>query len=634
MTKGLIQPIAISLLGCVLLAGAVGAQGKIGDASDGSRAVPVHLIPLYDEAIPEFDKQSFKILPQDELLQPFSISQTCGSCHSYEAIAHGWHFNAADANVDPGRAGQPWILVDAGARTQVPVSYRPWPNTFSPEQLGLTNWKFVRRFARQMPGGGPGELLDQTDEPEEMMRTSVSGKLEINCLACHSAEPGYNQAEYALQTARQNYRWAPTAACSFACVTGVAADQSDMYDPLTSDAIKVIYRPNTFDYKNRVLFNIVAKAKNERCYFCHSNSDLTGPNAEKWEADEDVHLAAGLNCVDCHRNGADHNIVRGYEGEDRISENPLAATTTCRGCHLGLESDPAPQGGRLGAPRPRHLGIPPIHFEKMTCTACHSGRWPGLKTYRTKTSRAHALGTLGSNKSPEALPHIWTPVFAKQPNGKIAPHKLFWPAFWAVEKDDGVTPIPVQTARDIVGKVIPDERPPPSGDWLPLNAEQIIEILAAMASEQNEGRPVYITGGRIYRLDDSKKLSTGSHPAAVPSMWPIAHNVRPAAQSLGVRSCRDCHAAEAPFFFGSIDVDSPLVPAPSPVRKMVNFQHLKPSYVRAFAMSFVFRPYLKLVVLASCAVIACVLILYGLRALGSVAKVLSEDNTSIEEENE
>jgi hypothetical protein len=633
LRKGLTQAIAVSSLGFVLLASAGRAEGKIGDESDGSRAAPVHLIPLFDEEIPEFDKKSFKILPEDELLQPFSIRETCGKCHTYEKIARGWHFNAPDANVDPGRAGQPWILVDAGTRTQVPVSYRSWPGTFRPEQLGLTHWQFVRRFARHMPGGGPGEMLDQSEAPEEMMRAWVSGTLEINCLACHSAESGYDQTEYALQTALQNYRWAPTAACGFASVSGAAAAQSDIYDPLMSDAIKVTYRQGTFDHKNRVLFDIVRKVPNERCYFCHSNFDLNAQDAEKWKADEDVHLAAGLNCVDCHRNGVNHNIIRGYPGEDKISNNPLAATTSCEGCHVGTESSESPGEGRLGAPRPEHPGIPPIHFEKMTCTACHSGLWPDKKTYRTKTSRAHALGTLGVNKSAEALPHILTPVFAKGADGKIAPHKLFWPAFWGVVKDDNVAPVALETVSEVVGRVVPEQRPLLSGDWLGLTAEQITEVLSAMSQESAEGQPVYVAGGKLYRLDDIGELAAQQHPAAKASLWPIAHNVRPAIQSLGVRSCQDCHATDAPFFFGDVEIDSPLA-ADGTSAKMIDFQDLKPFYVKAFAFSFVFRPWLKLVILASCAGLAGVLVLYALRALACVVKVLSEENGSIEKEDE
>ena len=41
---------------------------------------------------------------------------------------------------------------------------------------------------------------------------------------------------------------------------------------------------------------------------------------------------------------------------------------TCEGCHA--------EGNAMGAPHPDHEGIPPVHFAKMTCTACHSGPLP------------------------------------------------------------------------------------------------------------------------------------------------------------------------------------------------------------------------------------------------------------------
>jgi hypothetical protein len=604
------------------------AGGEIGDESDGSRAASVHLIALFDEEIPELDKKSYKILRDDDLLQPFSTRQTCGECHTYEKIAGGWHFNAPDVKVDAGRVGQPWILVDAASRTQVAVSYRCWPGTFRPEQLGLTYWQFVELFGRQMPGGGPGEMLDQTEEPNEVMRGFVSGKLEINCLACHNADHGQDQREYARQIALENFRWAITAACGFASVSGAAVDQPDTYDPLMSDAIKVAYGENAFDHKNQVLFDIVREVPNERCYFCHSNFNLDAGDAEKWKADEDVHLSAGLTCVDCHRNGLEHNIVRGYEGEDELSKNPLTATSTCECCHLGKESSASPVEGRLGAPRPKHLGIPPIHFEKLTCTACHSGPWPAQRTSRTKTSRAHGLGTLNTNKSDDALPHIVTPVFAKQRDGKIAPHKLFWPAYWGTVKNENVVPIDLEIVRQATSQIIAGERPPHSGDWLPLTAEQITKVLRLLSSQKSvEGEPVYISGGKLYRLGESGQLSTQAHPGAKPCLWPIAHEVRPATQSLGVRACEDCHATDAPFFFGEVSLDSPIASERRAVKTMVEFQELGPFYVKAFAFSFVFRPWLKVVILAACAGIGGVLVLYGLRALALVVKVLSEENS-------
>jgi hypothetical protein len=138
-----------------------------------------------------------------------------------------------------------------------------------------------------------------------------------------------------------------------------------------------------------------------------------------------------------------------------------------------------------------------------------------------------------------------------------------------------------------------------------------------------EGKAVYISGGVLYSLDDSGKLSEQKdHPAAKPYLWPLAHDVRPASQALGIRYCTDCHGTKAPFFFGNVNIDTPVVAARQS-RKMVAFEGISPSYAWAFAFSFVFRPWMKLAVLASCAVIAFVLFLYALKALTCVVKTLA-----------
>ena len=599
----------------------------LGDVGDGSRAIPVHLIPLVDE-------EGTKISPGDEPLLPFSMRQTCDLCHNYEKINRGWHFNAAEPNVAPGRPGQPWILVDAGTGTQIPLSYRPWPGTFRPEQLGLTPWQFVQVFGFALLGGGVGELLDESDNPDEVMRGFVSGKLEVNCLSCHDADPAHNQGEYAIQVAHQNFRWAAAATSSFASVSGSAKSMPDTYDPFMPDMLDdlklvpptVVYRENTFDHKKRVFFDIVRKMPVERCYFCHSNVNVDQGGEEKWTADEDVHLAAGLTCVDCHRHGLDHDIVRGYEGEDKVSKNPLAATTSCEGCHMI---------GRLGALVPRHPGIPPVHFDKLTCTACHCGPWPGQKTYRGKTSRAHRLGTHNVNKAPDALPHIMFPVFANQGgisdvylgrlvvligNRKIAPHKLIWPAFWGWLKGKKVTPVDLETVKRTAGRIIDNKKLSRSGDWPSLADEDIAKVLALLKT--TEGEPVYICGGKLHRLDNNGNLTAIEHDVARPYLWPIAHDVRPAAQSLGARDCEDCHSTDEPFFFGEVEVDSPLTSEMGSIKRMIEFQDLDPLYTKLFAMSFVFRPWLKVVALGSCAVLAAVLLLYALRALACIARAL------------
>jgi hypothetical protein len=582
-----------------------------GDHSDGSRAVPVHLIPLLDE-------ESNKITLDVEPLLPFSTRQTCGACHDYAKISHGWHFNAAEPNAAHGRGGQPWIFVDASSATQIPLSYRNWPGAFRPEQLDLTPWKFVQLFGRHTPGGGIGEL--DSNNPDEITRGFISGKLEINCLACHDADPAHNQAEYGDQIIRQNFRWAAAATCGFASVSGSAWDMPNNYDPLMPGLLddpglippSVTYRKDAFDRKNQVFFNIVREIPPERCYFCHSNYDISKAGLEKWTADEDVHLAAGLTCVDCHRNGLEHNITRGYEGEASVSKNPVAAALSCESCH---------NNGRLGAPIPKHSGIPPAHFNKLTCTACHSGPWPERKTIRTKTARAHSLGTYNVNKSDDVLPHIIYPVFAKQLNGKIGPNKLIWPAFWGTLKDQQVTPIDPEVIRPISGKIIDSKELPTSGDWPTVTIEQIGEVLESLKATESEA--VYICGGKLYRLDNKGKLTTTEHNAAKPYLWPIAHDVRPAAQSLGARRCQDCHSIDSPLFFADVEIDTPVASEKGSV-KMIEFQELNPAYMKLFAFSFIFRPYLMVFAICASVILAAVLLLYAFKALAYIIRMLAE----------
>jgi len=605
-------------------------QRLLGDKSDGSRARPHHRIALYAEN--EDGDEGEQITPESDPLLPFSTRWTCGSCHNYALVSRGWHFNAGDPNVASGRPGEPWILFDGQTGTQIPVSYRAWPGTYKPQRLGLSDRQFVRIFGRHMPGGGVGER--PAKEAAEIARQYISGKLEINCLSCHDGDPEHNQGQYAIQVVRENYRWAAAATCWFATVKGSARDMDDMYDPFMPEEPMnpkkvpptIQYRKEAFDEKGQVFFDIRREVPSDRCYFCHSNLYLKEPETEKWTSDEDIHLTAGLECVDCHRNGIEHDIVRGYAGEASDSNNPLVEVSTCEGCHLGA-GDSGEGAGRLGAPVPRHAGIPPVHFERLSCTACHSGPLPEDKAVLTKTSRSHRLGTIGVNKANEMIPHILAPVFAKGADGKIGPHRLVWPAFWGMQGDpnEGISPLPFDTVTTLVAELLKDLEVPRNGDWPALTEEHVKAVLTELQKNTSvEGKPVYVSGGVVYRLgDDGQLVTEEGHPAAEPYLWPIAHEVRPAAQALGAGNCHDCHSTEARFFFGSVPVDSAVPTLRQRSRTMVEFEGLNPRYVWAFAFSFVFRPWLKVIALACCGVIAIVLLLYALRALASVVRVVA-----------
>ncbi|MHC5073892.1 MAG: hypothetical protein ACYTFE_03600 [Planctomycetota bacterium] len=628
----------IIIISFALITSITSADGEIllGDESDGSRAVPVHLIPLLDE-------EGNKITPSDEAAFPFSPLKTCGGsdCHNVELITKGWHFNPLENNISPGRSGEPWIYVDRQTCTQIPLSYRPWPGTYKPQQLGITTWQFTHMFGRHFPGGGPGQV--DSENPEEILRSFISGRLEANCLSCHNAHPGQNQAEYAIQIARQNLRWAAAGSSELATVTGSAKSMPETFDYKMPDALEnpelrpptVIYRENIFDSKDQVLFDITRNIPNERCYFCHTNLD---PHAgEKWSQDEDVHLNAGLKCVDCHRHGVDHNITRGYDNESAASENPLAGALTCSGCHIQDKSSKKPSAGRLGAPIAEHKGIPPVHFEKLTCTACHSGDWPDEKTTSTKTSRAHALGILNVNKSPDALPHIQYPVFSTQSGtliqrstlmmlkgGKIGPHKLIWPAFWAQIQDNSATPINIETVRSVTSQLVFPETDN-TGSWPDLSEEQIAQVLSSL-NNRTDGTPVYIAGGLLYQFRDNGNLYASEHNAAYPYAWPVAHNVRPAAQSLGVNGCTDCHSTDSPFVYGLVKVDTPVLSQSLSSKKMVDFQHLDSVYMKLFAFTFVFRPFLKTLSLIAVLVIGAVLLVYALKSIAYITKMFTGEN--------
>jgi hypothetical protein len=331
--------------------------------------------------------------------------------------------------------------------------------------------------------------------------------------------------------------------------------------------------------------------------------------------------------VDCHSHGLQHNITRGYASETRDSNNFLTAVSSCEGCHLGKGSV-TPVAGRFAAPVPKHAGIPPVHFEKLTCTACHSGPWPSTETVRAKTARAHAIGVAGANKSGDVLPHLTYPVYAKGQDGKIGVFKLFWPAYWAVEANDTITPLNMDTVKAATTKVIAKAALSKVGDWPNLTEDDIAKILSLLvANVPAEAKPVYIAGGKLYSLNDAGRLTSADNETAAPYMWPIAHDIRPAAQSLGVRNCQDCHTTDSPFLFGLVSIDSPLKSAAATGAEMVKFEQLPRFYTKAFAWSFMFRPWLKVVAILSSIVIAGVLVLYALKALAFVAKVVIGEDT-------
>ena len=554
-------------------------EGKLlGDGNDGNRSGPVHRIPLISQLYEGEDL--IEVNPSEKRALPFTMQATCGKCHTYETIKKGWHFNSSSKDANPGRPGEPWIMVDQSSRTVLPLSGRGWKGTHKPSDIGVTPWEMCTQFGRHMTGGDFGEKFEESTDGLDYIE--ASGIFEINCLACHNADPQQDQSEAALQGLRKNYRWIPCASSGVAEVTGMVPDE--MYDPEMGDVVKVIYNKTRFDSKKRVFFDIVREVPKNRCYFCHSYQYIDQPEEEHWLCDEDIHITAGMTCVDCHRNGQDHMIIRGYEGEAEEEGKPKSVEAfTCQGCHLPSHADcqnDAVDSGRLGAPKPEHKGIPVVHFEKLTCTACHSGPAPGAKNQRIRTPRIHRLGLHDIHRLDLDLPHVATPVFVKNENGKIGAARMIWPAFWGRIKDDKVTPLKPDAVKAAAKAELAANPSEKKNDWLTLTEEQIGKVLAKLQAD-DKPEPVYVAGGKLYRVNNEGKVEASEHEAAQPYAWPLAHNVRPAQQSLGAVGCEDCHNPQAPFFFCQVAVDTPVAEAGSKAMSMTEFQgDFGPKYAR------------------------------------------------------
>ncbi|MFH1746326.1 MAG: hypothetical protein ABIG44_04705 [Planctomycetota bacterium] len=574
-----------------------------------SRAPYVHRITLYDHNGAAID-------PTDELAGPYSPRMTCSKCHPYSVISHGWHFNAALDGIPAGRPGEPWLLVDPETSTQLPISGRSWFTTFTPADANLSHWDFVKTFGRHTPGGGFGEPTnEQIAASEYEARWAISGRLEIDCMFCHSTNQRHDPAEASRQIERENFKWAPTAALGLALVRGSAKDLPDDWDPMMPDPSnpdltgpELQWDLARFDGDDRVFFNITARPPNERCYFCHTVREV-GPEAPELPATQDVHMAAGLLCVDCHRHGLDHMMVRGYGSEAAERGQPALAAYTCEGCHLGVPDadDPTVRlGGHYGAPHPQHRGLPPLHFEKLTCTACHSGPWPGMRLKLFQTALSHGLGLPSRERSYTDYPHIFGSVFGRQKDDRIAPQRMLWATRYARVIDGKSQPVTPTELRRVAGHILEEQ----GASGHSADRETIDAVLSTLAAQHEE--PTF-----YYYFDEGERISGpwegtppgGGRGSPEPARrWSFAHDVRPAAQALGARGCEDCHALDGPIFFGNIATSRR-----NTLEFMSELHSPDTCLPTLWSVGFIFRPLFKWFAYICAILIALILLRNGLR---------------------
>ncbi|WP_345687332.1 hypothetical protein [Novipirellula caenicola] len=678
-------------LACIPAANGFAADSKY--AHSDSNARYIHHIDLYDI-------NNRKITPESD--QPYSPLNTCGRCHDYDAISHGWHFNAfmndsVDGRPVDGRPGEPWIWTDARTGTQLPLSYRDWKGSFDPAELGISRWEMTHQFGSRLAGGGvavapeddaeskTAAKSDAEQEPSDTEsdnaaadsakpnRWPLSGSIEIDCMVCHASSGVYDFNTRREQIEDENFAWAATAALRLGTVKGSVSrikDGSDPNDESTQQKLpKVTYDARKFELDGTVFMDVIREPHNNACFQCHSQRTVTESGIEhRWMHDEDVHLRAGMQCVDCHRNGIEHHTVRGFEGEQNpaSSLNPTATSTlTCSGCHLGDEQNSstiAARPGRLGAPYPHHQGLPPLHFDKLSCTACHGGPVPREEAVRIMTSLSHSLGSK-EHRTGFELPAIAGPIYSKMDDGKIYPQRAIWPAYWGSLSDGKIKPLdPASTydltrrslrvRRDFVEEIISpklgssDRKKILGDDRYRLPDEELSEeernklaiaqkeagaesfnekVAASLESLEKELKidtAVYVSSGFVYRRGEDGKTVTQvprdeieNAEAIEMTTWPIAHNVRPAGWALGVGGCTECHREDSVMFASTVQSIGP-GPDQGTRVTMASLQGLDPNQSLMWNQLFVGRASFKYL-MATSILVLCLILLVGVGAMAS-----------------
>jgi hypothetical protein len=171
-------------------------------------------------------------------------------------------------------------------------------------------------------------------------------------------------------------------------------------------------------------------------------------------------------------------------------------------------------------------------------------------------------------------------------------------------------------ARSIVATV---------GSEKTLTEEQVGAILQSLSRKHSEEfYYVYVSGGKVFRLDGEANLIDIQHPAAEPVVWPLGHRVRPAQQSLGINGCTDCHSESSAFLFGKIGGNGPLKTDKTETRSAHSFMDLDLPYQKLFGLSFRVRPLLKIVLFVAAVIIGGMLFILLMVNLGRYTGLLEK----------
>jgi len=544
--------------------------------------------------------------------KPYSPKKTCGAsgCHDYNKITQGYHFTQGAGekpNVSqseriqwastPGNYGGSWC-------SPAPLyRYLSAEENSSPKEMDMTSFSFITAGCGNChPGGGSAEFNRKGHRYDQFMKDKnyisggdndfdgdyyqarwiETGVLEADCMICH--QPEYNHAERKKQLQNLNFRWAPTAASGFATVIGSIQENKQ---------IKVIYNTLVFDSDGKISPHIVLEPRNEACLECHAQPGWKKRGAN-FSPRTDVHIRAGLKCVDCHPAGSKaldnrineremHQISKGDDPGGQVRNDLDNTVLDCEYCH---------GNGHLGAPITNHPWLPPLHLEKIACQTCHIPE----RTVKPAQFQASDVFNPGT-KIPSKGKHLWTfygpdmqyynhygnmgmmgfddkptdifkPVLARY-KGKIYPvnrvHSA-WPAIEIEGKPGLMQPRMGDIYKMWTTHLKNPEKYPELAKITDDNNDSVIEVnrveeidaliasVTAMLQEINYP----IDGKRVVWAMDDRVYTSGTVFRTIPKeTWeasPFAnvhkynHDVYPAKSALGINGCTECHNTDSRFF--------------------------------------------------------------------------------------
>ena len=328
----------------------------------------------------------------------------------------------------------------------------------------------------------------------------------------------------------------------------------------------------------------------ENCLNCHREPDWKKKGAS-YNHRTDVHLRAGLRCVDCHvtgRKASDprirgremHQIGKGDDPTGLVRDDLDDTMRTCEDCHVR---------GELRTKVAAHRGLPPIHFEKIACLTCHVPQRQvkaALMQDSTMFNSVPRISVAGKRiwtfYGPDM--HPWNlygeastftvekqPLFLFDPvrawyKGKIYPMNRIDSIWIAImDKEGNITGQPYM--KDLY-KMWAAHVKDPQGKWPALAAvvddnhdgapeanrpEEIRALLGAVtaylekAGEPLDDRQVALVSGPEYTVDGNQWYDLKFQPepwqyTPYSSVFKLSHDIMPADSALGAGGCTDCHS--------------------------------------------------------------------------------------------